>query len=57
MNRVPTDVHKAIGLLLDYAGEREDAADDGPLEDAWNLIREWWEQVPVSGESGVEPYQ
>jgi hypothetical protein len=54
MNRVPTDIHKAIGLLLEFAGEREDV--DGSLEDAWNLLHEWWEQVPVGGESGVDPY-
>jgi hypothetical protein len=51
--RVPTDIHKAIGVLLEYVGNTEGAGD---LEDAWNLVREWWEQTPVGGESGVDPY-
>jgi hypothetical protein len=47
METVPTDIHKAIGVLLEYAGE---------LMDAWNLVHEWWTQVPVGGESGIDPY-
>jgi hypothetical protein len=31
-----------------------EGADD--LEDAWNLVIQWWEQVPVGGESGIDPY-
>jgi hypothetical protein len=37
-------------------GRQESVADDGELEDAWNLVSQWWEQVPVGGESGVDPY-
>jgi hypothetical protein len=54
MNRVPTGIHKAIGLLLKCIGSVDHG--DEELEGAWNLISEWWEQVPVGGESGIEPY-
>jgi hypothetical protein len=54
--RIPTDIHKAISLLLDYMGSQEYVADDGELEDAWNLLSQWWKEVPVGGESGVDPY-
>jgi hypothetical protein len=54
--RLPIDIHKAIGLLLEYAGNTEEEEISGELGDAWSLVREWWEQVAVGGESGVDPY-
>ena len=51
---IPRDIHKAIGMLLDDIGERED---NNGLEDAWNLVREWWEVEPVEDrDSGIDPY-
>jgi hypothetical protein len=34
------------------ASVNTEGADD--LEDAYNLVLQWWEQVP--GESGIDPY-
>jgi hypothetical protein len=46
--------HRAIGKLLDDVGGREG---DGGLEDAWNLVCEWWEVEPVGNhDSGIDPY-
>jgi hypothetical protein len=50
---LPVDIHEAIGLLLEYVGNSERK---GELENAWTLVREWWEQVQIEGETGVEPY-
>ena len=51
----PRGIHQAIGVLLDDVGERED--DDVGLEDAWNLVREWWEIEPIEDrDSGIDPY-
>ena len=46
---LPRDIHDAVGLLLDCVGNTEGADDD-----AYNLVLQWWEQVP--GESGIDPY-
>jgi hypothetical protein len=54
IERVPTDIHKAIGLLLEYVGNTEGTK--GELEDAWDLFHEWWTQDPVGGDSGIDPY-
>ena len=48
---LPRDIHDAVGLLLDCVGNTEGADDD-----AYNLVLQWWEQVPVGGESGINPY-
>lgn len=59
MSAIPKDVHRAIGDLLEYVGSRDcdlDAEADA-VEESWNLVREWWSQVPVNDNaSGINPY-
>jgi hypothetical protein len=52
---LPRDIDRAIGNLLKDVGDRESGGHE--LEDAWNLVLEWWEVEPVEDvESGMDPY-
>jgi hypothetical protein len=59
MINIPRDIHRAIGMLLDHVGQQDLDAEpmDQELEDAWNLVGEWWEAMPVEDrDSGIDPY-